>query len=258
MTNSSFGTLLYGEHSLRLAVLLALAALALPWRPAAADSFTPAQRDEIVRIVRDALKTDPSILRDAVMALQADDATHQASATRDAIGAVRDKLVDPQDPVAGNPQASTTIVEFFDTRCPYCRRMLPTFASLLQSDPNLKLVYKDWPILGPASQIESRALLAAQKQGGYLRMHDAIMTGPPLANGDAARALADRLGLDGAQLLRDMDDPAIKTRLDNTMALARQLGLQGTPAIIIGQKLVDGAVELDELKRDVAEARAGK
>ena len=119
----------------------------------AADTtgFTPAQRDEIVAIVRQALKTDPSILRDAVVAYQTDEAAHNQEAARAAIAGARNELVTPADPVAGNPRGDVTIVEFFDTRCPYCRKMEPTMSSFLGQDKNVRLVYKDLPILGPAS-----------------------------------------------------------------------------------------------------------
>jgi protein-disulfide isomerase len=234
---------------------LALLATALP---AAADSFSPAQRDEIVRIVRDALKSDPGILRDALVALQADEAKRQDKVTGDVLGLVGPRLVDAADPVAGNPQGDVTIVEFYDTRCPYCRRMLPTVDELLKTDPKIRYVYKDWPILGPASQLESRALLAAQRQGGYFKLQEALMRASAPSTRDSIRAEADRLGLNGGQILADMDDPAIKSRLDGNLALAQQIGLQGTPAIIIGTKLIGGAVELAELRQAVAEVRQSK
>jgi protein-disulfide isomerase len=149
---------------LRLAALFA--AVCLPLIPVHAAEFTPAQRAEIVQILRDALKQDPSILRDAVGALQADEGDRQQAASRAAIAAVRDTLIDPADPVAGNPTGDVTIVEFFDTRCPYCRKLEPAMDELLAGDHGVRLVYKDLPILGPASVLGSKALLAAQQQGG--------------------------------------------------------------------------------------------
>jgi protein-disulfide isomerase len=241
----------------RSAILSALALLALAG-PASADGFSPAQRDEIVRIVRDALKNDPGILREALVALQADEAKRQDKVTGDVLGLVGPKLVAAADPVAGNPAGDVTIIEFYDTRCPYCRRMLPTVDALLKAEPNVRYVYKDWPILGPTSQLESRALLAAQRQGGYFKLQEALMRTSTPSTPDSIRAEADRLGLDGGRILRDMDDPAIKTRLDDNLALAQQIGLQGTPAIIIGRKLIGGAVELAELREAVAEMRQTK
>lgn len=223
--------------------------------PAAGQGLTPAQRSEVVGVLREALRADPSILREALLALQADDARREETATQNTLARLGGSLVDPADPVLGNPMANATVVEFYDTRCPYCRRMLPTHAALLQADPNVRIVFKDLPILGPASQLESRALLAAQRQGGYFKMQDAVMRDSAPPTRDTLRATAERLGLDGGRLLRDMDDPAIKARLDANIALAQQIGLQGTPALIVGKKVYAGLIELGDLQQAVAAAR---
>ncbi len=238
-----------------LPLLAALLLLGTAVPQARADEFAPSQRQEIVGVLRDALRSDPSILRDALVALQADDARRQDQATRDVLGLLAPRLADPADPVAGNPFGDVTVVEFFDTRCPYCRRMLPVMADLLHADPKVKLVLKDLPILGNASQLESRALLAAQRQGGYFKLHDAIMAASAPPSRDTLRADAERVGLDGGRLLRDMDDPAIKDRLANNLDLAKQIGIDGTPAFVVGTRLIAGAAELPDLQRAVDEAR---
>jgi len=221
-------------------------------------ALTPAQRAEVVAILRDALRGDPGILRDAMAALQADDDRRRDGAQADVLALLAGKLVDPADPVAGNPLAAVILVEFYDTRCPYCRRMMGVVDELLHTDPGVRVVFKDLPILGPASQLESRALLAAQRQGGYLRLQAAVMRAGAPPTRDTLQAEAERQGLDGAMLLRDMDDPAIKARLDANVALAQQIGLQGTPALVIGSRLIPGAVDLVELRAAVAEARAAR
>lgn len=220
-----------------------------------ADGFTPEQRAEIVQVLRDALRMDPSILREAVAAVQQDDAAREQLAAKDSIAAQRTALADPADPSAGNPAGDVTIVEFYDTRCPYCRRMLPTMAALVQSDPGIRIVYKDMPILGAASTMEAHALLAAQRQGGYLQLQDALMRAPSPPTADSLRAEADHEGLDGAMLLRDMADPAIKLRLDANIRLASTLHIEGTPAFVIGQQLIPGAVNLPELQKIIAGER---
>src|ERR1700679_1331245 len=156
---------------IRLSLVAGLILPIMLWAAGApAAEFTPAQRAEIVAIVRDALKQDPSILRDAITALQADDDAQQSVAAHAPITQLHDALITPADPVAGNPHGDVTIVEFFDTRCPYCRRMEPTMQKFLAQDHSVKLVYKDLPILGPASTLGSKALLAAQQQGGYEKL----------------------------------------------------------------------------------------
>jgi protein-disulfide isomerase len=236
--------------------------LLLPWLTAcllgvpawAADEFTPTQRAEIVRILREALKQDPSILRDAVAAMQAEEGERQHAA----MVAAKDRLIDPADPVGGNPHGDVTIVEFFDTRCPYCRKLEPSMADLLSSDHDVRLVYKDLPILGPASVLGSKALLAAQKQGGYERLRSAIMAAPPDTTKAMIREAAQRLGLDWQRLDHDMDDPAIQARINRNLELARSIGIEGTPALVVGDAMIPGAIDLSELRKVVATARAGK
>jgi len=234
--------------------LLAALLLLLPGI-ARAQQFTPAQRAEIVGIVRDALKHDPSILRDAVAALQADEEKKQESDQRAMIAAHKDALVSPHDPVAGNPHGDVTIVEFYDTRCPYCRKLEPEMEKFLVRDHDVKLVYKDLPILGPASVLGSKALLAAQQQGGYDKLREAVMQLPPNTTLEMIKEAALKLGLDWPKLKRNMDDPAIEQRIDANLKLARLLGIQGTPALIVGDTLIPGAVDMADLQKAVAAAR---
>jgi protein-disulfide isomerase len=224
---------------------------------ARADAFTPAQRAEIVSIVRDALKQDPSILRDAVVALQADEGEKTQEATHAAIAQAHERMVTPADPVAGDAKGDVTIVEFFDTRCPYCRKLEPVMDFFLAKDRHVRLVYKDLPILGPASMLGSKALLAAQKQDAYVKMRDAVMKLPPDTTLPQLEAAARELKLDWPRMARDMDDPAVQARIDANLKLARELGIQGTPALVVGDDLVPGAVDAAELQKMVAAARRG-
>ncbi|HEY7578264.1 MAG TPA: DsbA family protein [Acetobacteraceae bacterium] len=235
-------------------IALLCAALCLSGLGATADEFTPAQRAEIVKIMRDALKQDPSILRDAVAALQADETGRQ----KEMLAAAKNSLIDPADPVGGNPRGDVTIVEFFDTRCPYCRKLEPTMADLLARDHGVRVVFKDLPILGPASVLGSKALLAAQRQGGYEKLRDAIMAAPPQTTEAMIKDAAQHLGLDWTRLQHDMADPAIQRRIDANLKLARSVGIEGTPALVIGGELIPGAVEGDELRSAIAKARTTK
>jgi protein-disulfide isomerase len=246
---------------LRAVILVMTAALLAPAAlPSAAwaDEFTAAQQTEIVNIIRDALKRDPSILRDAVVALQTDDGEREKIAARQAVSSARDALVTPNDPVAGNPRGSLTIVEFFDVRCPYCRKLEPEMSAFLASDHDVRLVYKDLPILGAPSVTGTKALLAAQKQDAYEKLRDVVMRMPPDITRAAIETEARKLGLDTGRLLRDMDDPSIQSRIDANLHLAQQLNIQGTPALVIGDDLLPGAVDVAELKQAVAHARSEK
>jgi protein-disulfide isomerase len=225
---------------------------------ARAQEFTDTQRAEIVKIVRDALKQDPSILREAVVALQADDGERDKIASRAAVAAARDNLITPNDPIGGNPHGNVTIVEFFDVRCPYCRKLEPEMTELLAGDRDVRLVYKDLPILGPASVIGTKALLAAQKQNAYEKLRDVVMRMPPDITRAGIETEAKKLGLDTPRLLHDMDDPSIQQQIDANLHLAQRLNIQGTPAMIVGDEMLPGAVDAGELKQAVAEARAAK
>jgi protein-disulfide isomerase len=240
-----------------LLVLLSIAG-ALPWSSTArADGFTPAQRAEIVAIIRDALKQDPSILRDAVNAMQAEDSAKTEATTRAAIAKLQDQLVTAADPVAGNPHGDVTIVEFFDTRCPYCRKLEPVMSQFLAEDGNVRVVYKDLPILGPASVLGTKALLAAQKQNGYEKLRDLVMKLPPDTTLPQIEAAAKQSGLDWDKLSQDMNDPSVQARIDDNLKLARALEIQGTPALVIGKDLIPGAVDINDLRDAVATARKG-
>ncbi|HVY16874.1 MAG TPA: DsbA family protein [Rhodopila sp.] len=237
--------------------LLMIAGLGAAGTGVRAAEFTPAQRTEIVSIVREALKQDPSILRDALTALQVDESAKTDEASRAAIASSRNDLVNSRDPVAGNPNGDVTIVEFFDTRCPYCRRMEPVMSDFLAQDRNVRLVFKDLPILGPGSVLGSKALLAAKRQGAYLKMREAVMRLPTNTTMAQLEQTARHLGLDWPRMEKDMNDPAVQAQIDANLDLARKIGIQGTPAFVIGTELVPGAIDAPDLRKAVEAARHG-
>lgn len=237
---------------------LLLAGLLLPGF-ARAQGFNDAQRAEIERIIAELLKRDPKILRDALAALEADDARAQAAAAQGAIAMNRDMLErNPADPVLGNPQGSLTIVEFSDYRCPYCRRSHPDVRRLLAEDSSLRLVAKELPILGPGSVVMARAALAAQRQGKWQAANDRLIAfqGEPTEAAVVGTLVA--IGLDEAKLRRDMADPSVAAQLQANLQLARMIGVSGTPAFVIGGQLQAGAMDLAELRQAVAAARVAQ
>ena len=224
--------------------------------PALAEGFTPEQRAEIVEVLRRALREDPTILRDALTALEEADTRDRAEARRAAIVANAAALfLDAADPIKGNPNGDVTIVEFFDARCGFCKQLHPAMDALVRRDPNVRVVLKDLPVLGPNSVLAARALLAAHRQGRYLAFYDALLALRVEPTEPAIRQQAERVGLDWTRLRRDMDDPAIARRIETNLRLAQTLGIEGTPALVIGETLVPGAVDLPALERLVAEAR---
>lgn len=240
---------------MRRSFLLAGAGLLLGGR-AMAQSFSDAQREEIISILREALRRDPTILRDAFQAIQDAEERERTGAQRAAIAAHREALFNDRDsPVRGNPRGDVTIVEFFDLRCPYCKRLHAELVGLLRRDRELRIVMKDLPILGPQSVVAARALLAAQRQGKYVELFDALMGVRGEPTDAVIRAAAERLGIDHARMRREMDDPAIQRRIETNIALARALRIEGTPALVIGETLIPGVVPMPQLEQLIAEQR---
>ena len=240
-------------------IMAAVLTLGLAGGAFAQAALTAEQRAEVLQILRQALREDPSILRDALTGMEEAERRERAEAQRTALAQQHAALFqDAADPVKGNPRGDVTIVEFFDARCGYCKQMHPAMEALLARDRNVRVVMKDLPILGPPSVLASRALLAAHRQGRYAALYDALMTLRGEITEPVLRQQAERAGIDWARLRRDMDDPAIQRRIDTNLRLAQALAIEGTPALVIGQSLIPGAVDLPALERLVAEARAGR
>ena len=214
-------------------------------------------KDAIERIVRDYLLRNPEVIDEALGVLQARRQAEEQARVRVAVTENSEELrAHPMSPVSGNADGDVTVVEFFDYRCGYCKRALKTMEDLLESDANVRVVWKEFPILGPVSVVAARAAMAAQRQGRYLALHLALMREPELTE-QKVFDIAAKTGLDMAQLRRDMEDPAIEAYLGEVRALARQLRIGGTPAFVVGDTLVPGAVDTAQMKELVAAARSG-
>lgn len=181
-----------------------------------------------------------------------------ADTSRDAI------LNDPATPVAGNPKGDLTIVAFFDYNCPFCKKSEPDLERLVKTDGKIRLVYKDWPILTEASTTGAQLALAAKYQGKYDVAHRALMSIPgPGIPADQMRKAVSASGVDMDRLDADLKDHGdeIAALLRRNMAQAESLGLQGTPAYLVGQYRVTSALSYDDFKKVAADARvraAGK
>ena len=209
-------------------------------------------KDQIKQLALEAILENPEIIMQAVTILQ------QREKERAASGAntVRLQLEsDPNAPNLGNPEGDVTVVEFFDYNCPYCRSAGQTLQALLAADANVRLIYREWPILGEDSVIAARAALAAREQGKYEAFHWALMNGEGRVTEAVIFKVARDLGMDVAKLEAGMVGPAVEAHIALSNALAQQLGFTGTPAFIVGDKTVPGMLSLDEITRLVADAR---
>jgi protein-disulfide isomerase len=242
---------------MRRLVAVVLFALALQL-PAAAQPFSPDQKKAIEEIVRAYLLKNPEIIREAVEALQAKEQQSAEERRVEALARLKDELAfDPGSPVLGNPSGDVTVVEFFDYRCPYCKRTAPVIDQLVKEDGRIRRVMKEFPILGPESLFASRVALAARAQDKYEPMHRLLIAAKGALDQETVMKLAKEAGLDMAQLKRDLNSAAIDEALKKNRDLAGQLEITGTPAFIIGKEFVPGAAELDTFKTIVARARKG-
>jgi protein-disulfide isomerase len=231
---------------------------AVQGRSAGAAEIPAAQREAIEGIIHDYLMKNPDVLIEALRNAE-DTLNHEADAK--ATKVLRDRASDifndPATPVGGNPKGDVTIVEFFDYRCPYCKQVLPALQALLKEDHQLRFVYKEFPVLGPASVVAAHAALAAQRQGKYEAFHTAMMAAKGQITEDTVYKVAGSVGLDVNRLKQDMAAPEVEQELKTNLALAEELNIRGTPGFIIGNKIVPGALDLDALKNMIAEARKG-
>lgn len=218
--------------------------------------FSAEEEAAIGDIVRDYLLEHPEVILEAIEILQQREEQQAVSDRRDAISQAENQLYfDAASPIAGNPDGDVTIVEFFDYNCPYCKRVTPEIFSLLAQDGNIRYIAKEWPIFGPDSEFAARAALASERQGQYARFHQALMAIRGPANPQTVRRAAEEIGLDWDRLEADMADEAITEALARNQALAMQIGVQGTPAMIIGETFLPGAVPAVQIAAVIAEER---
>jgi protein-disulfide isomerase len=232
---------------------------AVPLEPAP-SSTAAATGDKAVlgKAIRDYLIANPDVLVEAMQEYERRQDSQRDAAAQKAIQQNRQELLnDPESPIAGNPYGDVTIVEFSDYQCPYCKRAHSAVKSVVAADGKVRLIYKDLPILGEASRIAAVAALASIKQGKHLSFHNALMEFNGKLDGDRIFEIAGSVGIDVARLKEDMKDPNIRKIIDRNMALASALGVRGTPAFVVGNQFVPGAVDADTLKQLIAEARKG-
>ncbi len=228
---------------------------ALSVLPATAQDFS---EEQIKELALQAILENPQIVMDAVAILQERDAAKAEAQAQATLGNNRDTLErDPNAPVIGNPDGDVTVVEFFDYNCPYCKRAADEVAKVLDTDKEVRIVYREWPILGEGSVFAARAALAARAQGKYPEMHKALMSMRGRVNERSTLQAAAELGLDIDQLRADMEDPAVQEHIDTTMRLASSLGFSGTPSFVIGEARAPGLIDAERMQQMIDDVREG-
>jgi protein-disulfide isomerase len=240
-----------------IAIGAILGVRALPERASAAVAATP-DKAALGKAIREYLIANPEVLVEAMQELERKQDSQRDTQASKAIQEHRDALIsDPESPIAGNPNGDVTIVEFSDYQCPYCKRAHAAVKSVLAADGKVRLVFKDLPILGEPSRIAALAALASRVQNKHPAMHNALMEFTGKLDRDKIMEIAGSVGLDVAQLQKDMEDPKLKALIERNMELAQALGVRGTPAFVIGKQFVPGAVDASTLKQMIADARKG-
>lgn len=212
--------------------------------------------DDFERRVRAYLLENPEVIVEAMEVLERRRQAAEIEELHTVLAARHDEIFrDPQSPVGGNPQGDVTLVEFFDYNCPYCRRVAGVMQQAAEADPNLRLVYKEFPILGPGSHVAARAALAAARQGRYVAYHAALMRASGSLGESEALEIAQTVGIDVERLRADMADPALGEAVERNLELAHALRITGTPSFVVGDQIIRGATDLETMQKAIAAAR---
>lgn len=223
-------------------------------KPSPSDAT--AAKQAIEKIVREYLLKNPEVLREAMQALQAKEEKAKSELMAKNLKTLKSEIYSDQDsPISGNPQGDVSVVAFFDYYCGHCRNSLPNLASLTATDKSVRIIYKEFPIMSPNSEIVARAALAATRQGKYLEFHQALLETEEVGEA-AVKIIAEKLNLNAEQLQKDMNDAKMAEALSRNAKLAMSLEIAGTPAYIIGDQIIPGAIDTESLSKIVAAERA--
>ncbi len=250
------------SFNLRLFAAAATAALLLLPVPSRAQTFSDTQRGEIEKIIKDYLISHPEVLEQASAELEKRKQTAEAEKAKTEIASHAQALFNsPRQVTIGNTKGDVTLVEFFDYNCGYCKRALTDLTTIMKDDPHLRVVLKEFPVLGPGSVEAAKVAVAVRMQNSgkkYFDFHQRLLGGRGQADLAHALQAAKEAGFDMARLQKDMASDEVKASIEEDMKLAEALSLNGTPSYVIGSEVVVGAVGLDALKQKVNVARCGK
>lgn len=205
------------------------------------------------------IRAHPEVIEQSLQAMEVKREADQKERQKVTLKTKQDELLhDPLSPVSGNPKGEITVVEFYDYRCGFCKRAAPAVTELQKVDPRVRVVYKDFPILGEASELAAKAALASYAQGKHQAFHEALLESHVDVTKESILKIATKVGLDAKRLEVDMANPKWQAVIAKNRALARELGISGTPGFIVGNELVPGALDLNGLKELIARAGQGK
>ncbi len=217
---------------------------------------TDAPMDEFERRMHDYLTAHPNVIMQSLNQLEARQRAKDETEVQTIVKGRADEIFrDAATPVSGNPNGDVTLVEFFDYNCPYCRQVASVMMKAEEADPQLRIAYKEFPILGPNSTFAAKAALAANKQGKYVAFHRALYQVRGAVDPGKVKEVAMAIGLDMDRLNADMADPAIQAVIAKNFALAQALRINGTPGFVMGDQILRGATDLETLQGMISTAR---
>ncbi len=251
------------KHLLRTMLIAASLWLFSPFHGALVQaetdaSFTDAQKTAIGRIIRDYLLENPELMREVFAALEDKETRARETARKDILKNNANAIFNAADSaIFGNPEGDVTLVEFFDYNCGFCKRALADLEKLVKNDPNIKVVMKEFPILSRGSFDAARVSIAVNMQDPekYRKFHAALLNARGRADEAKALSIAKGLGLDMARLKEDMKKPEVKMIIARDRSIADALGINGTPAYILDDKIFSGAVGVEKLRKKIAAIR---
>ncbi len=247
-----------GKNKIKFLALAAGAAFLFAPMGANAQNFTDAQKKEIESIFKKLIAENPEAILDSVEAHRLEQEKKSRQTAEQNLIDYREYFASNDLPMAGNPEGDITIVEFFDYNCGYCRKAFADIQTILNEDPNVRVIFQEMPILSPSSVKMASYALAALKQGKYFEMHTALMDYKGSQTDDAYLKLAEKIGLDIEKLKADMAGEDITQQMVKAKEIAQSLRIQGTPGFIIGEKIYPGYIGIEGLRKAVKEARAAQ
>jgi len=237
---------------------LMLSGIAAPSPARAEDGLNPTQKTEIEGLVRQYILDHPEVIVEALQTMQARQEAEAEAKQKEAIASlVSDLQASPFSPSVGPQDADVTIVEFFDYQCGYCKRVLPDVMAVLDSDQKVRVIWKEWPILGPMSEVAARAAVAVHRirPEAYMGFHQTIMAERGRLTEDKIFQTVAGLGLDLGQVRQAMASDEVSAYLAGNHALAQRMGISGTPFFLVGDTPAPGAVNADQLRAMIAAQR---
>ncbi len=230
--------------------------VAAPGSAGAQEGLTPEQKQAVEGVVREYLLSHPEIVRDALIELQRRQEETEQAARQGAIAELHDYVATmPADFTKGDSKAETAVIEFFDYRCPYCKTVTTRLDQVIKEDGGVRVVLIEFPILGEDSLFASRAAIASRAQGKYMAFHNAMMNYRGNLGQDTVLKVAEDVGIDVEKLETDMQAPEVEALIRQHHKFAEKLGVTGTPAFVIGQEMVPGAIDIDTLRAKIERAR---